>query len=578
MKLILILAFSLISIKLNHSHRPRDFYYPPVRGGKNKGSAYPVEGLAIALFISLAAHYRIRRTRELLSQEKLGLALNMVNRTRTPLTLIQNLLEDVHSDELSQDTSRKIKSALDYARHVVDSHQNIVALNQVWKKMHSELKINELELYAYVDSIVTHSRLYAMTRRIQLKVNKESGYVSCHVDEIMMATALQCLFSKIIDFTSSEESINVTVSHTENDWCLRITNHSNLKERNAGLKKMFIFRMPIHFCRSYCIARKIIRLHGGKMVGMKCNGMVDLQISVPLDQPCRERGCPVIRSSTFSGCRSSIRYGEHSVTDTTFAVKAPHVLLVMEDKELSDFLKKTLSRGFQVSVFEDPEQIYAFLGQRNPDVIVIDEAVNGIYGTELCLKIKSNSCMCNIPVILLIGSNDNENYLAHIGCGADRIELRMVNVCRLKTDIMALISRRDRQRERLKEIAAGTLPVDHSEKISQGDSDAILIDKIQKCLEKNLSMEKYTVDMLCADIGMSRTAFYNRIKYIAGQSPTSYILSYKMGIAKTMLASGQYSVSDIAAFLGYCDAKYFGKKFKEFHGISPMRYVRDAMG
>ena len=89
---------------------------------------------------------------------------------------------------------------------------------------------------------------------------------------------------------------------------------------------------------------------------------------------------------------------------------------------------------------------------------------------------------------------------------------------------------------------------------------------------------KYENQNVQADIGMSRTAFYNRVKFIVGKSPTNYILSYKMGIAKTMLASRQYNVSEIATLLGYCDAKYFGKKFKEFYGISPMQYVRDVMG
>ncbi|MCM0238973.1 DNA-binding response regulator [Bacteroides fragilis] len=248
----------------------------------------------------------------------------------------------------------------------------------------------------------------------------------------------------------------------------------------------------------------------------------------------------------------------------------------MADKELSGYLNETLSKNFQVSVYDDPEQICSFKGQRNPDAIIIDETVNGVYGSELCAEIKEDVCMCNIPVILLISSNDD--YLMNTSCGADRIELRMVNVCKLKADIVALINHRIVQKERLKEFAASTLPGDHSEKVTQGDSDAILVDKIQKCLEKNLSTEKYTVEMLCADIGMSRTAFYNRVKLIAGQSPTNYILSYKMGIAKTMLASRQYSVTEISTLLGYCDSKYFSKKFKDFHGVSPMQYVRDAMG
>ena len=37
-----------------------------------------------------------------------------------------------------------------------------------------------------------------------------------------------------------------------------------------------------------------------------------------------------------------------------------------------------------------------------------------------------------------------------------------------------------------------------------------------------------------------------------------------MGRALKLLASQQYTVSEIAGMLGYCDAKYFGKKFKDF--------------
>ena len=57
--------------------------------------------------------------------------------------------------------------------------------------------------------------------------------------------------------------------------------------------------------------------------------------------------------------------------------------------------------------------------------------------------------MCNIPVILLISLCDSESYLAHIGCGADKVELRMINVCKLKADIIALINHRAAQKERL---------------------------------------------------------------------------------------------------------------------------------
>ena len=72
------------------------------------------------------------------------------------------------------------------------------------------------------------------------------------------------------------------------------------------------------------------------------------------------------------------------------------------------------------------------------------------------------------------------------------------------------------------------------------------MDKVNKILEKNLSTDKYTIDKLSIDIGMSRTAFYSRIREITGNPPENYIYSFKMDRALKLLASQQYTVSEIA--------------------------------
>jgi len=104
------------------------------------------------------------------------------------------------------------------------------------------------------------------------------------------------------------------------------------------------------------------------------------------------------------------------------------------------------------------------------------------------------------------------------------------------------------------------------------------MDKVNKILEKNLSTDKYTIDKLSIDIGMSRTAFYNKIKEITGNPPEEYINSFKMDKALKLLASQQYRISDIASILGYCDAKYFGKKFKDFYHVCPSDYIKSIVG
>lgn len=598
MKLILIFVFMLISTRLNqlHPYSTLSHLSLQINGSEHSGYqsitypvtssllwfvpwTYPFESLILGLIILLMSYYRTKRNKELLCHEKLNIALNMVHRIQTPLTLIHNLLHDINSSNLPPDISKKIKYLLSYNKHVIDCFQNISTLSVLVNKTKSHLQTNELELYTYIGSILRHCRVYADTRQIQLDINREPGYISCRVNEVMMTAALHCLLHRIIDATSRKGYICIKVIHAGDSWELQITNSPGSGSMQLWLKQYVLARVPVLCCRTFHVVKKIIRMHGGEMTGGISRRSMLIKICVPMEYLCRTEDCPITQESKMKGYGSTSPCNSHLNPNVKCASrydKMPRVMLVMADKELSGYLNETLSKNFQVSVYDEPEQVCSIMGQRKPDAIIIDETVNGVYGSEICSEIKEDACMCNIPVVLLISSDDD--YIGHTRCGADRVELRIVNVCRLKADIAALINRRIAQKERLKEFATSTLPGDHSEKVAQGDSDAILVDKIQKCLEKNLSTERYTVEMLCADIGMSRTAFYNRVRFIAGQSPTNYILSYKMGIAKTMLASRRYSVTEIATLLGYCDGKYFSKKFKDFYGVSPMQYVRDAMG
>ena len=186
--------------------------------------------------------------------------------------------------------------------------------------------------------------------------------------------------------------------------------------------------------------------------------------------------------------------------------------------------------------------------------------------------------MINIPVVLLINSDDNESYLTHTRCGADKLERRMVNICRLKADIRMLIARHTLQREHLRKLLAensfATLP----EIAVKNDDSALFMDKVQKFLEENLFERKYTIKMLSADMGMSRTKFYGKMTDIIGKAPENYILAFKMDKARALLATQRYSVTEVATMVGYCDAKYFGKKFKEFYHVSPSKYIENAIG
>lgn len=546
------------------------------------GYAVPVESFGIGLFIVLFAYLAVEYNVQLLSHEKLKIAMNMLHTTYTPLILLRNQLEELKTGNLPESLSQQVEEALGYTEYIIYCNQNIVTLNKVNKKILPKTSTANLELSSYITSIVNQCRPYADSRRIQLTVSECSDCVSCRINENIMTAALQHLISKLILGFDLGCCISINITHTTDSWQLQITN-CEIADKRVG--KMFPFIpviFPIYGYSDLWTVRKIIRLHGGKINGYRHGKSFAFQIVIPTDCHCRNQECSAIKHSSTNTKNKAKKSSESDKDDTPNAKTkdTSHILLVMADGAFRNYLKKALSRYFQISALEDPDLLKDTVVRQNPDAIIIDDNVNGTNGDTLSFRIKTDKMIGYIPVVLLIRAFDNESYLSHLGSGADRLELRTESICRLRANIRMLVENRMVLRERVKLFLSDAVfpMVPTKEEMETENTDQIFMDKVNKILEKNISTDKYTIDKLSIDIGMSRTAFYSRIREITGNPPENYIYSFKMDRALKLLASQQYTVSEIAGMLGYCDAKYFGKKFKDFYHVCPTDYIKSIIG
>lgn len=546
------------------------------------GYAVPVESFGIGLFIVLFAYLAVEYNVQLLSHEKLKIAMNMLHTTYTPLILLRNQLEELKTGNLPESLSQQVEEALGYTEYIIYCNQNIVTLNKVNKKILPKTSTANLELSSYITSIVNQCRPYADSRRIQLTVSECSDCVSCRINENIMTAALQHLISKLILGSDLGCCISINITHTTDSWQLQITN-CEIADKRVG--KMFPFIpviFPIYGYSDLWTVRKIIRLHGGKINGYRHGKSFAFQIVIPTDCHCRNQECSVIKHSSTNTKNKAKKSSESDKDDTPNAKTkdTSHILLVMADGAFRNYLRKALSRYFQISVLKDPDLLKDTVVRQNPDAIIIDDNVNGTNGDALSFRIKTDKMIGYIPVVLLIRAFDNESYLSHLGSGADRLELRTESICRLRANIRMLVENRMVLRERVKLFLSDAVfpMVPTKEEMETENTDQIFMDKVNKILEKNLSTDKYTIDKLSIDIGMSRAAFYSRIREITGNPPENYIYSFKMDRALKLLASQQYTVSEIAGMLGYCDAKYFGKKFKDFYHVCPTDYIKSIIG
>jgi AraC-like DNA-binding protein len=86
----------------------------------------------------------------------------------------------------------------------------------------------------------------------------------------------------------------------------------------------------------------------------------------------------------------------------------------------------------------------------------------------------------------------------------------------------------------------------------------------------------WTVAELARQVELSRSTFAARFTARVGSSPLSYLLGWRMRLAKASLSEGSRSVADIAALTGYSSVSAFSTAFSRATGLSPSAYGRLA--
>ena len=85
-----------------------------------------------------------------------------------------------------------------------------------------------------------------------------------------------------------------------------------------------------------------------------------------------------------------------------------------------------------------------------------------------------------------------------------------------------------------------------------------------------------SVQEIAVFAGLEPHYFSSMFKSEMGMSPLNYYMELKMKEARRLLRLPGYSVTRVAAALGFADASHFSRRFKQYAGISPKVYQNSA--
>ncbi|WP_017256961.1 hybrid sensor histidine kinase/response regulator transcription factor [Pedobacter arcticus] len=247
----------------------------------------------------------------------------------------------------------------------------------------------------------------------------------------------------------------------------------------------------------------------------------------------------------------------------------PIILVVEDNEELNHYICETLASIGTVLSAKNGKEGVEKATETIPDLVVSDVMMPEIDGFALCKTLKTNNHTSHIPIILLTAKADDVSHIEGIELGADSYLSKPFNPDVLISHVKNLI----KSRKKLKELFANRLNLAPSD-VEVTSFDEEFIQKSIQFIEDNISGEKPSIDELAAQLNMSRSTFYRKLKALTGMSGSEFIIMIRIKRSAQLLKTGEYSVSMAAYEVGYNDLKNFRKSFHNQFGMNPSEYLK----
>lgn len=256
---------------------------------------------------------------------------------------------------------------------------------------------------------------------------------------------------------------------------------------------------------------------------------------------------------------------ESEATDKRYTV-----LLAEDNEEVRSYVRECLEAHYRVVEADNGETAFDLAVERYPDLVVSDIMMPRRDGLQLCRMLKEDLRTGHIPVILMTARSMVVQIKEGFSSGADDYIVKPFHMDVLICRIRNLLASRERLRSLYgKKFAPESLGV---EIVSGTDR---FTQKLFEVMERNIANPELNIDLICREVGLSRTNLYRKLKAITELSPTELIRNKRAEMAAKLLLESDYSVSEISTLVGFNSHTYFNHCFKAVYGCSPTEFVRE---
>lgn len=538
-------------------------------------------------------HYRLKQkqavlraeeeNRKKLDEARMNFFVNISHELCTPLTLINGIAEYLGTS-LGDDSryAKPVSILSSNVRGLSELVEEILDFRKIEEEGFGKLDIRRLDLYPFVSGLMDSFGEMASRNRIGLELVCPCGHsLEWNTDRSFFKKIVLNLLSNAVKYTPEGGSVTVGMSVEESKLVMKVRNTgAGLTEEQLSAifdryrmfdnmdRNMYSGSMPRHGLGMF-ICRALVRGLGGDMTVHSVLGEYT-EFTVVL--PHLDENADIVRDEVPVSAPEVAGHGMSRGDDggDRHSGQMPSVLVVDDNRDIRWLISESLSDRFRVIQCGSVQEAESVLSTLTPDLIITDVIMSGMDdGFSFVKSLRQDRYRKGIPVIVCSARVSDNDKVEGMESGADAYLTKPFSVSVLHAMADRLVS----NRRMLKDFfgtpeSARTIVNSHLVHSSEKD----FLDSVIEVLQKHLSDEDFSMDILAEASGLSSRNFYRRFKKVSGKTPSEFIKDYRFEYAAILLRNSSLTVQEVMYKVGITNKSYFYREFSSRYGTTPKDY------
>jgi len=540
----------------------------------------------LLLFLCVALFYIVRLRSQ---QQKMVARTNSIRQDffknityefRTPLTVIQGLVDSMKKDETDPQKLNGYDTIIGQSEVLLNLINQMIEIS----KVHTDDTNNVWrsgDVVALTRMVVENLRTHAEKKLITLEFESKQPCINMDFVPGFMKRCLCNLISNSLKFTPRGGVIIITMKREEGMIVI------NIADTGIGIPKEDLPHIFEPYHRGSNVDPNIgsgISLSLTQQMVLAMNGSIEVKsiegkgtlftLSIPLKHSERElpywmpslfaMGNAVVESGLGEVKKGWVKEETREIADGDRLM----VLLVEDNAEVARYMRAILTEKYKVMYAPNGSDALAKAMEYVPDIIVTDLMMPEMDGYELCRSVRASKLLNHVPVIIVTAHAEHDNLMKGFEVGADAYIAKPFD----SEELMLRVEKLLEQRRLLREKYSNALLDESVEKVDTTAADQKFMSQLHQILQANMSDTGLGSAFVADKLFVSQRQLNRKVKMLTNVDTATYIREFRILFAKQMLKNTDSSITDIYMQCGFDSPSYFSKMFKQSTGMTPTEY------